>query len=302
MARALVQPRRDEETPDVEAGSSLLELPLLGSSRAGRKATIASGIVLGVVVLVSALGPVLVKPGPFAIDGAPLVPPFHSAHLLFGTDNVGHSILTGLVYGGAPMLEVGAAAAAIMVAIGVTIGSIAGYFGGWIDSVISRVIEVVMVIPVILFAIVVLSMVRPTGFNLALVIGLVSWPATARVARGEFLRFKESEFVRSAKVGGASTLRIMYREILPNAAPPLIVMGGLAVAVAMLFQAGISFLGLGNSNQMSWGLMMGQNQNAILEAWWPSALPGLAIFVTVLSVNVFAGGIVDLLDPRAHRK
>ena len=165
-----------------------------------------------------------------------------------------------------------------------------------------RVTEFFQVLPALLFAMVLVTLFTPSLFVIALAIGVVSWPQTARLTRAEFLKIKELEYITAARASGTPTWRIMWRFILPNAAPPLIVSATLPVGVAILFEAGLSFLGLGDPNVMSWGLMIGANREYILDAWWPVTIPGLMIFLTVFSVSLIGDGLNDAFNPRLRQR
>ena len=211
-------------------------------------------------------------------------------------------MMTGLLKGGMPTLAVGVSAAMITIVIGITVGAIAGFFGGWVDDLLMRLTEFFQVLPALLFAMVLVTLFSPSLWTIAFAIGVVSWPQTARLTRAEFLRIRELEYVTSARSIGAGDGRIMWRAILPNALPPLIVSATLTIGVAILFEAGLSFLGLGDPNTMSWGLMIGQNRNYILDAWWPVTLPGLAIFVTVFAVSLVGDGLNDAFNPKLRSR
>ena len=210
--------------------------------------------------------------------------------------------MAGLLTGGGPTLAVGAAAAAITMVIGLLLGAAAGYFGGWVDNLLMRVTEFFQVLPALLFAMVLVTLFTPSLFIIAMAIGVVSWPQTARLTRAEFLKIKELEYVTAARASGTRNWRIMWRFILPNAAPPLIVSATLTVGVAILFEAGLSFLGLGDPNVMSWGLMIGANREYILDAWWPVTIPGVMIFLTVFAVSLIGDGLNDAFNPRLRRR
>jgi peptide/nickel transport system permease protein len=256
---------------------------------------------LSVIVAVALIGPILFVADPFDIAAAPLTPPGTSEAWL-GTDQQGRDILTALIYGGRATLAVGAAAACISVLIGITIGSLAGYFGGTIDDVLMRVAEFFQVLPALLFAMVVATLFKPTLTTVALAIGIVSWPSTARLARAEFLKLKELDYVAAEQVIGASRRRIIWGVILPNALPPLIVSATFAIGTAILFEASLSFLGLGDSNRMSWGLMIGSSRSYMLSAWWAVTFPGLMIFLTVLAVSLIGDGLNDALNPKLRER
>ena len=219
-----------------------------------------------------------------------------------GTDYLGRSILTGLLKGGGPTLAVGAAAALITLLIGISLGGVAGYFGGWVDDLLMRITEFFQVLPALLFAMVVITLFSPSTITTAIAIGMVLWPQTARLTRAEFLKIRELEYVTAARSIGARNGRIMWKVILPNALPPLIVSATLTVGVAILFQAGLSFLGLDDPNTMSWGLMIGANRQYILDAWWPVTFPGMAIFLTVFAVSLVGDGLNDAFNPKLRER
>ena len=264
------------------------------------KAAMLGLVLLSLVILTMAFGPTLYPVAPFDITGRPFTEPFESAALPLGTDYLGRDILAGMVVGGRATLAVGLAAAVITVTIGLTVGSLAGYFGGWVDELLSRLTEVFQVMPSLLFAMVLMTLFDPTLATAVIAIGLVTWTSTARLARAEFMRLRKLEYVSAARALGAGPLRLMVREILPNAAPPLIVSATLIIGVAILFEAGLSFLGLSDPNVMSWGLMIGANRKYVLDAWWAVTFPGFAIFVTVLAVSLVGDGLNDALNPKMH--
>ena len=264
------------------------------------KAAMLGLVLLSLVILTMAFGPTLYPVAPFEISGRPFTEPFETAALPLGTDYLGRDILAGMVVGGRATLAVGLVAAAITVTIGLAVGSLAGYFGGWVDEVLSRVTEVFQVMPSLLFAMVLMTLFDPSLATAVIAIGLVTWTSTARLARAEFMRLRKLEYVSAARALGAGPLRLMIREILPNAAPPLIVSATLIIGVAILFEAGLSFLGLSDPNVMSWGLMIGANRKYVLDAWWAVTFPGFAIFVTVLAVSLVGDGLNDALNPKMH--
>lgn len=259
------------------------------------------GLVLLVCIgLIMVLGPDMYGVKPFEIMGAPFTEPFKDPKLWLGTDYLGRDILAGMLIGGRATVVVGLAAACITVSIGVTVGSLAGYYGGWVDNVLSRLTELFQVLPALLFAMVLVTLFEPSLGVVIVAIGMVTWTGTARLARAEFMRLRGLEYVSAARAMGARHLRLMLREILPNALPPLIVSATLIIGVAILFEAGLSFLGLSDSNVMSWGLMIGSNRRNILECWWAVTFPGAAIFLTVLSVSLVGDGLNDALNPKLH--
>jgi peptide/nickel transport system permease protein len=258
-------------------------------------------LMLGLVLLVSLGGPWLMGADPFEIRAAPMTPPF-SEDAVLGTDYLGRDVLTTLIYGGRATLLVGAVAALLSVSIGLTLGAMAGYYGGRVDAVLMRVTEFFQVLPALLFAMVVVTLFSPTLLTITLAIGVVSWTGTARLTRAEFLKYRHLEFVRAERAIGASHARIIWQVILPNALPPLIVSATLAIGAAILFEAGLAFLGLGDPNQMSWGLMIGSSRQYVLTCWWAVAFPGAAIFVTVLAVSLIGDGLNDALNPKLRER
>ena len=253
------------------------------------------------IVLIALLGPVLLVADPFDIAAAPLTPPGTSEAWL-GTDQQGRDVLIGLIYGGRATLAVGAAAAFISVLIGISVGAMAGYFGGTADELLMRLTEFFQVLPALLFTMVLVTLFKPSLPIIALSIGVVSWPSTARLTRAEFLKLKELDFVAAERVIGASQTRIIWGVILPNALPPLIVSATFAIGTAILFEASLSFLGLGDPNRMSWGLMIGSGRSYMLSCWWGVTFPGLMIFLTVLAISLIGDGLNDALNPKLRER
>lgn len=263
--------------------------------------------VVGALILLGIVGATLYGAffftgDPFEIVWAPHEGPGVEPAFPLGTDYLGRDLMAGMLTGGAPTLTVGLAAAAITMVIGITFGALAGYYGGWVDNLLMRVTEFFQVLPALLFAMVLVTLFSPSLVTIALAIGVVSWPQTARLTRAEFLKIKELEYVTAARAIGARNKRIIWKVILPNAAPPLIVSATLTIGVAILFEAGLSFLGLGDPNQMSWGLMIGANREYILDAWWPVTFPGLAIFLTVFAVSLVGDGLNDAFNPKLRER
>ena len=262
---------------------------------------IAGLIVLSIIVAGALLGPLLHPVDPFDIVWAPLSPPGEEGFPL-GTDYLGRDLLTGIIYGAQATLAVGAAAAALTIVIGLTIGALAGYYRGWVDEALMRITEFFQVLPPLLLAMVLVMLFSPTLTTITVAIGVVSWTGAARLTRAEFLRIRELEYVKAARSIGARNNRIILRVVLPNAAPPLIVSAALSVGIAILFEAGLSFLGLSDPNVMSWGYLIGSNRPYILDAWWTVTFPGIAIFLTVLAVSLIGDGLNDALNPKLRRR
>lgn len=266
------------------------------------KAALIGLVLLSLVILAMLFGPMIYPIDPFDIRGMPLTEPFANADVPLGTDYLGRDILAGLAVGGRATLIVGLVAAAITVTIGLAIGALAGFYGGWVDELLSRFTEIFQVLPSLLFAMVLTTLFSPSLTTVTIAIGAVSWTSVARLARAEFMHLRKLEYVSAARALGAGNLRLILREILPNAAPPLIVSATLIIGVAILFEAGLSFLGLSDPNIMSWGMMIGSNRKYIIEAWWAVTLPGAAIFITVLAVSLIGDGLNDALNPKLHQR
>lgn len=279
------------EHPTVEALRMFLRNP----------SAIVGLMLLFFVLAIAIAGPWVFPADPFEIRTAPLTPPF-SEDAWLGSDYLGRDVLTTLIYGGRATLMVGGVAATLSVIIGITLGAFAGYYGGRVDAVLMRITEFFQVLPALLFAMVVVTLFSPTLITVTIAIGIVSWTGTARLTRAEFLKFRGLEFVRAERAIGARDARIIWKVILPNALPPLIVSATLAVGAAILFEAGLSFLGLGDPNQMSWGLMIGSSRQYVLSCWWAVTFPGLAIFVTVLAVSLIGDGLNDALNPKLRER
>jgi len=252
------------------------------------------------IILMAFLGPFLYRIDPFDIVWAPLAPPGEEGFLL-GTDYLGRDVLAGIIHGASATLAVGAAAALCTVCIGLALGAAAGFYGGWVDTVLMRITEFFQVLPPLLFAMVLVTLFAPNLITISISIGVVSWPSVARLTRSEFLKIREREYVMAARSIGSRNGRIIWRVILPNALPPLIVTATLIIGVAILFEAGLSYLGLSDPNIMSWGFMIGSSRDYIFESWWAVTFPGVAIFLTVLAVSLVGDGLTDAFNPKLRQ-
>ena len=251
---------------------------------------------LGLVVLVAAAAPLLAAYHPFEIMAQPFLTP--SVEHPFGTDSLGRSIWSGLVHGARTTLVIAILATLASVAFGTLVGALAGYFGGFVDDGLMRLTEFFQTIPSFIFAIVLVAILTPSATSLIVAIAVVSWPPIARVVRGEVLSVKAREYVQAAVLAGQGDLAILFRQVLPNTLSPLIVTGSLLVATAILIESALSFLGLGAPNLMSWGFMVGAGRSFLRDAWWLVTIPGVAILLTVLSINLVGEGLNDALNPR----
>ena len=253
--------------------------------------------VLGLVLVMAAAGPLLYRESAFALVDKPFQMPFAGRWLL-GTDMLGRDVLAGLVHGARTSLLIGLVATVAAVTFGVVMGGLAGYYGGWIDDLLMRTTELFQTIPSFIFAIVLVAVLSPSIHSVVLAIAVVSWPAMARLVRGEFMALRGREFVQASVAQGMGDAKIILVQILPNCLSPIIVTGSLMVATAILIESGLSFLGLGDPNVMSWGFMIGAGRGVLRSAWWLCAIPGLAIQLTVLAINLVGEGLNDALNPR----
>jgi len=262
------------------------------------------GAVLGlaflVLVLLTALfGPLLVENNPWDMVSSPFVPPMAEPGLAMGTDTLGRDILSGVVYGARISLLIGVISTVVSLLIGVTLGAVSGYFGGWIDATLMRFTELFQAVPSFALAIVLVAIFEPSLGSIVSAIAIVSWPPVARLVRGEFLTLRQRDFVSAALLGGESTPRVIFLQILPNTLSPIVVMASLMIATAILLESSLSFMGLGDANMMSWGYMIGAARTVLRNAWWMAVFPGLAILLTVLSLNLVGEGLNDGLNARA---
>jgi len=221
-----------------------------------------------------------------------------------GTDRSGRDVYSRLIKGGQISLAAGFMAVAIVMTIGITLGAMAGFFGGWADQFVMRLTDVLLAIPLILLLITAASLFRPSLRTTIIVIGVSSWPGTARLVRGQFLALKNQEFVTAARAMGANPVRIMAQHLFPNTLAIIIVQSTIWLSYAIILEASLSYLGLGvQIPTPSWGNMLQDGQRELLfGAWWLTLFPGLAIFLTVLSFNLLGDGLRDALDPRHQRR
>ena len=253
------------------------------------------GGTLALIALIALLAPWIAPHDPWALLGPPLEPPGEA--FLLGTDMLGRDLLSGLIHGARVSLLIGLTSSLCALLIGVTVGALAGYFGGTADRGAVRCTEFFQVIPAFLFAILLVAIMRPGLKSVIVAIALVTWPPVARLVRSEFMTLRSREFVEAARSLGLGNRQIIVREILPNALPPVVAVGSLMVATAILTESSLSFLGLADPNLISWGYIIGASRPVFREAWWLSVLPGLCLFVTVLSINLLADGLGDDGNP-----
>ena len=220
------------------------------------------------------------------------------AHWL-GTDEFGRDILARLIHGARVSLKVGILAVGLSIIVGGILGAFSGFYGGTIDNTIMRAMDIFLAVPSILLAIAIVSALGPSMINLMIAISVSSVPTYARIVRASVLSIRDQEFIEAAKAIGASNTRIIFKHIIPNALAPVIVQGTLGVANAILSIAGLSFIGLGiQPPAPEWGSMLSGGRQYLRYAWWVTTFPGLAIMITILSLNLLGDGLRDALDPR----
>jgi len=258
-------------------------------------------IILAIAIAVAVLGPSLFPTSPWRMVQRPFLPPFAVKGFPLGTDALGRDVLAGIIHGARVSLLVGLVSTLAALAVGIPVGAIAGYFGGRIGDALMRFTEFFQTVPSFALAIVLVAILQPSIVSIVLAIAIVSWPPVARLVRGEVLSLRTRDYVQAAVVTGQSHGSIIWREILPNALSPVIVLASLMVATAILLESSLSFLGLGDPNLMSWGYMVGAGRTVIRQAWWITVFPGIAILLSVLALNLIGEGLNDALNPRLNK-
>lgn len=233
------------------------------------------------------VGPRMVPPGP--------------EHWM-GTDELGRDVTSRVLEGMRTSLLVGVTAAAISTFLGLVVGSLAGFSSGWIDDGLMRLTEVFQIIPRFFLAMMLVAFFGPSILNIVLAIALLSWPELARIVRSEFLTLRTRQYVDAARVTGSTDRELIFVQILPNAIGPAIVNATLLIGQAILLEAGLSYLGLGDRNQISLGVLLFDAQYIMRTAWWATAFPGVMIFIVVLAMNLVGDGLNDMLNPRSRNR
>ncbi|MDM0031907.1 ABC transporter permease [Variovorax sp. J22P271] len=265
-----------------------------------RPTTLLALAFLALLFGLAACAPLATGHDPLGGGDSALLEPLSPGHWL-GTDDLGRDIWARVVFGSRISLTVGVLSALIAVAVGVVVGALAGYFGGWLDTLLMRIAEFFQTLPRFVVALIVIALFGTSVLKMIVVIAALSWPQLARVVRASVAALAQSQFVDAARVAGMGHGAIIVREILPNVAAPIVVLGSLDIAMAILIEASLSFFGLGDPNHVSWGAMLNDAQQYLRSAWWMSAFPGLAIALTVLSFNVFGDALNDALNPRGPK-
>jgi len=259
-------------------------------------------ITILILVVLALFAPYLSPYDPFEINVNEILLPPSFKHPL-GTDLLGRDVLSRMIYASRISLEVSLVAVGISTGIGVFLGSLAGYLGGIVDQIISRFIDIMLCFPTIFLILAVIAYLEPSILTIMIVIGATSWMGVARLVRAEILSLKERDFVLIARVYGAGTFRIIFKHLLPNALPPILVSASLGLGQAILIESALSFLGIGVQPPIpSWGNILIEGKETLEVAWWLSVFPGFAILITVLAFTLLGETLQEILNPRKEIK
>jgi peptide/nickel transport system permease protein len=263
-----------------------------------RPTAVFGAVVLLEMTVLAVFAPWIAPYDPLATSWAAVRKAPSAAHW-FGTDEVGRDLLSRVIWGARASLSAGVIAVSIAVSVGVPIGMVAGYVGGWVDAVIGRLTDAMLAVPFLILAIALAAFLGPSLGNAMIAIGVTATPIFVRLSRGQVLAARAEDWVEAARAVGNPPVRILLRHILPNILPPVMVQATLAVAAAIIAEASLSFLGLGQQPPApSWGSMLNTAQRFLTQAPWMAIYPGIAIFLTVLAFNLFGDGLRDALDPK----
>ena len=257
-------------------------------------------ILLCVLLLIAVLGPVFAPYSPKLLNKETLAPP--SSQYLLGTDNLGHDIFSQILYGASTSLKIGFIAAMISAIIGVIFGGIAGFFGGVIDQILSEIMNVFLMLPTFFLILLIIATFGSSMMNVMIVIGLTSWVGNARLMRAQAKAIKERTFIKSSIAMGESKLSILVKHVIPNGIFPIIANTTMNISGAILTEAGLSFLGLGDPNVISWGQIITAGKAYLPKAWWISTFPGLMTIFTVLTFFLIGEGLNRVLSPKMDAK
>ncbi len=260
-------------------------------------AVIGSLIVLAVVFM-ALTASVFFPNDPLGLAGRPLQWPGQNPRFVLGTDPSGRDIAAQIFHGARISLLIGFVATSIAACIGIAIGAVAGFYGGAVDTALMRVTEAFQTLPNFILLLVLVAVFGSTIETVTVAIGLVSWPPVARLTRAEFLSLRTRDFVQACRIQGLGDVHLIFREILPNALPPVIVYASVVMAVAILLESALAFLQLSDPNVPSWGNLIGLGRNVLRTEWYVSAIPGVAILLTILGVSLVGQGLNDALNPR----
>lgn len=274
----------------------------LGFQFSRHTAAVVGGVIILAVVVMAVMAGVIFEHGPWDLVARPLLRPGYDPRYPLGTDMLGRDVMAGIFYGAQISLLIGIVATSVAIGLGAAIGAVAGYYGSWVDDALMRFTEVFQTIPPFLFMVVIVAIFQPSVTTIVLAIGAVSWPQVARLVRGEFMALRDREFIQAAIGIGMSDTRIIATQMLPNALSQIIVMASFIVAQTILNETGLAFLGLGDPNVISWGSMIGSGREAFRNAEYLTIIPGIAIVLTVLALNLIGDGLNDALNPRQRQR
>ena len=269
---------------------------------ARNRAAVAGLVILLLILAMAGFADRLFPEDPWDMVAQPLLWPGQDTEFPLGSDLMGRDLMSGVFHGARVSLLFGFSATLAALVVGVTVGALAGYYRGWVDDVLMRITELFQTVPPFILAIVLVAILAPSAATIVMAIALVSWPGVARLVRAEFLALRGREFVQAGTVLGMGDARMILTQILPNAMGPIIVSASLMVATAILLEASLAFLGLGDPNLMSWGSIIGAGRDALRTAWYIAAIPGAAILLTVVSFNLIGEGLNDALNPRLRNR
>ncbi|WP_353093306.1 ABC transporter permease [Tissierella praeacuta] len=259
------------------------------------------GIIIFIILIsIAILAPFIATKDPNFLNDDLIVKP--SSEYIFGTDGLGRDVFSMVIYGSRTSLKIGIAVSLISSVIGILIGAIAGYVGGKVDRIISEIINIFLMLPSFFIILIVVAIYGSSLTNIIIVMALTSWTSTARLMRSQAISFRERTFIKSAKIIGESDIRILFRHIIPNGIFPIITDSTMAVSSAILSEAGLSFLGLGDPNVISWGKIISHGKVYLPRSWWICTFPGIAIVFTVLSFYLIGEGVRQVLSPKLNEK
>jgi dipeptide transport system permease protein len=297
----------DMASPDAPAAAAPGPLREFCSEFGANRGAVAGFVVIAMLLLLALFADVVAPHPPALTDDAALLrPPFWQAggSLTYplGTDAIGRDLLSRLIHGARLSLLIGIVVVTIAVAVGTALGLLAGFFRGIVEIVILRLMDILLTLPSLLLAIVIVAILGPGMINAMLAVAVVVLPHYVRIARAAVITETAKDYVTAAKVGGAGTLRLMLKEVLPNCLAPLIVQATLGLSIAILDAAALGYLGLGAQPPLpEWGTMLADAREFVLRAWWVVTFPGLTILLTVLAFNLVGDGLRDVLDPKLKR-
>lgn len=255
-------------------------------------------ILLAIIILLALFAPLIATHDPFSLNDDMVNPP--SKNYLLGTDGLGRDIFSGILYGARTSIVIGVVAASISGIVGTLIGGISGFYGGKIDSVVSEIINVFLMMPTFFLILIIVALFGSSMFNVMVVIGITTWTGNARLMRAQALSLKQRTFVKSLETIGESKFKTLVKHIIPNGIFPIIANTTMNISEAILTESGLSFLGLGDPNVMSWGQMVYNGKSYLTNGWWISTFSGAAIVLTVLAFYLIGDGMNNILSPKLN--